>query len=497
MLQNYLKCSFRALLKSPLFTALNVGGLAIGLTVSLLLFLHVQHERGFDLYHSKSERIHRVNLQLTMDDSAPVALANAPIGVGPAAKEGIAAVEQYARLLKHGFGKPAFIIAGENKLVEESLYWTDSSLLALFDLRALAGDLGTAFSQPNTVALSRSAAIRYFGTSNPVGRSVQVDHMQPLEVRAVYEDFPDNSTLDAAMIGSLASVDMSYKNYPWSNASFETWLLLGPDANPKQVQEQLGVVLDKNVPKQGQYFTMSLQPLKDVHLQSSHLRSVYSSRLGDRSQVNLLGILGMAILLIACFNYMNLATARSQMRYREVGINKTMGASRKQLAYRFYIETALLVGISLALALVFLQLSLPAFNQFRDCRGCHTFCGLLSGIHPLRFFTKKPVANNIPQRHVCGLDAPHAGDRPVCRIRRAHYRNGGAVPSDAVYPTKKPGFSARAGAGREYYSGRKRYPVGGFDAKLPQPEQCGRRLSGPNFPGWATERTQPAPQRGG
>lgn len=366
MLQNYLKCSFRALLKSPLFTALNVGGLAIGLTVSLLLFLHVQHERGFDLYHSKSERIHRVNLQLTMDDRSPVALANAPIGVGPAAKEGIAAVEQYARLLKHGFGKPAFITAGENKLVEESLYWTDSSLLALFDLRTLAGDLGTAFSQPNTVALSRSAAIRYFGTSNPIGRSVQVDHMQPLEVRAVYEDFPDNSTLDAAMIGSLASVDISYKNYPWSNASFETWLLLGPDANPKQVQEQLGVLLDKNVPKEGQYFTMSLQPLKDVHLQSSHLRSTYSSRLGDRSQVNLLGILAMAILLIACFNYMNLATARSQLRYREVGINKTMGASRKQLAYRFYIETALLVGISLALALVFLQLSLPAFNQLAD-----------------------------------------------------------------------------------------------------------------------------------
>ncbi len=366
MFENYLKCSFRALLKSPLFTALNVGGLAIGLTVSLLLFLHVQHEQSFDLYHSKSERIHRIILHLISDDSPSAALANAPIGVGPAAKESIAAVEQYARLLKHGFGKPAFVTAGDNKLVEENLYWTDSSLLALFDMQAVAGDLNTAFSQPNTIALSRSAAIRYFGTSNPVGRSIQVDHMQPLEVRAVYEDFPDNSTLDAAMIGSLASVDMSYKNNLWSNASFETWLLLGADANPEHVQEQLAVLLEKNVPKPDQYFTMSLQPLADVHLHSTQLRSNYSSRLGDQKQVNLLGILAMSILLIACFNYMNLATARSQMRFREVGINKTMGASRRQLAYRFYIETAILVGISLTLALIFLQLSLPAFNQLAD-----------------------------------------------------------------------------------------------------------------------------------
>lgn len=190
--------------------------------------------------------------------------------------------------------------------------------------------------------------------------------MQPLEVRAVYEDFPNNLTLDAAVIGSLASVDVSYKNNPWSNASFETWLLLGPDASPQHVQEQLAVVLDKNVPKPDQYFSMSLQSLADAHLHSSELRNNYSERLGDPKQVNLLGILALAVLLIACFNYMNLTTARSQLRFREVGINKTMGASRQQLASRFYVETAVLVGISLLLAMVLLSLSIPAFNQLAD-----------------------------------------------------------------------------------------------------------------------------------
>jgi len=366
MLQNYLKCSLRALLKNPLFTALNVMGLAIGLTVSLLLFLHVQHELSFDRHHTKIDRIYRVLLQIKMDDVTPASLANAPIGIGPAAKENIAAVEQYARLLKHEFGRPAFVTAGEQKLVEKSLYWADSSLLAIFDLKTVAGDLSMAFSQPNTVALSRSAAVRYFGTANPVGRSIRIDHMQPLEIRAVYEDFPNNSTLDAAVIGSLASVDISYKNNPWSNASFETWLLLGPEAGPQHVQEQLAVVLDKNVPKPDQYFSMSLQALADAHLHSSELRNNYSERLGDPKQVNLLGILALAVLLIACFNYMNLTTARSQLRFREVGINKTMGASRRQLASRFYVETAVLVGISLLLALVLLSLSIPAFNQLAD-----------------------------------------------------------------------------------------------------------------------------------
>lgn len=366
MLYNYLKSSFRSLLKSPLFTVLNTGGLAIGLAVSLLLFLHVQHELSFDRFHAKFDRIHRVILHPTSAETGLTALANAPIETGPAAKEHIAAVEQYTRLLKHEFGKPAFVTAENESFVEENLYWTDPALLAIFDLRVIAGDLNSALSQPNALAMSRSAALRYFGTANPVGKTIRVDHMQPLEIRAVYEDLPDNSTLDAALLGSLASVDDSYKNYAWSNASFETWLLLGPGAQAKHVEAQLAVLLDKNVPKADQYFTMSLQPLSEAHLHSSGLRNNYSTRLGDPKQVRLLSALALAILLIACFNYMNLATARSQLRFREVGISKTMGASRRQLALRFYVETAVLVGVSFLLALALLHACLPAFNRLAD-----------------------------------------------------------------------------------------------------------------------------------
>ncbi len=363
MLSTYLKLSLRSLWKNLLFTSLNVLGLALGMTVSLLLFLHVRQELSFDDYHSKANRIHRVILNTFFEGSAPEQMANAPNAVGPALKDQIPAVEASARLLKHEFGNSASIQAGDKKLVEENLYWADPALFDIFDVQAVAGDLHTALTQPNTVAMSRSAAVRYFGTANPVGQTIRIDRMPPLEVRAVYEDFPGNSTLDADILGSFLSVKWANKQMTWSNASFETWLLLGPDANRQQVEQQMATVLNANVPHDDQWFSLWLQPLQDVHLYSSEMRNNYSTRLGDPKQVGILGALALVVLLLACFNYMNLATARSQLRFREVGINKTMGASKSQLATRFYAETGVMVGVSLLLALAMLALCLPMFNQ--------------------------------------------------------------------------------------------------------------------------------------
>ena len=370
MLRSYLTLSFRSLLKNPLFSALNVFGLSFGLAVSLLLFLHVRQELSFDHYHTKAERIHRVILNAFWEPSKPEALANAPNVVGPAMKDNIPAVEQYARVLKHEFGESAFVTAGNNKLVEDKVYWVDPSLFDLFDIKAVSGDLKSSLSQPNTVALSRSTAIRYFGTANPVGQSIRIDRMEPLEVRAVYEDFPGNSSMDANILGSFQTIKWASQNLSWSNASFETWILLGPDADRQQVEKQMATLLDKNVPKADQYFSFWLQPLPDAHLYSSNMRNNYAARVGDPKQVGILGALALAVLLIACFNYMNLSTARSQQRFREVGINKTMGASRSQLAARFYIETAVLTAISLLLAFLMLSIGIPLFNQLAFWKRC-------------------------------------------------------------------------------------------------------------------------------
>ena len=180
MIQHYLKLAFRSLLKSPMFTALNVLGLALGLSVSLLLFLHVRQELSFDQYHSKAARIHRVILDSRSRDGETRQLANAPNAVGPAMQQNIPAVAKAARLLKHEFGSPAFVVAGDKKLVEENLYWADPELFELFDVHALAGDLRDALNRPTSLVLILSAALRYFGTTHSIVQTLFVDRMEPL-----------------------------------------------------------------------------------------------------------------------------------------------------------------------------------------------------------------------------------------------------------------------------------------------------------------------------
>ncbi|HLP96601.1 MAG TPA: ABC transporter permease [Saprospiraceae bacterium] len=366
MIQNYLKLALRNLSKHPLFAGLNVFGLALGLAVSLLLFLHVQQEWFFDRYHSKADRIYRATLNAFWDPAEPEVLANVPNVLGPAMKEAIPVVEQYARLLKHEFGRTAFIQAGERRLTEDQLFWADPGFFDIFDVKLIAGDLYSALNQPNTAAISRSTAIRYFGTEHVVGQTIRVDQINPLEIKAVFEDFPGNSSLDPKVLGSFQTMKWANNRLVWSNSSFETWILLSPEAKKPDVEQQMAALLDKNVAKEDQRFSLWLQPLREIHLFSAQMRSNYCDRLGDPKQVAILGVLALAVLLIACFNYMNLSTARAQLRFREVGINKTMGASGSQMMLRFYTEAAILTIFAAALSLLLLALGIPFFNQLAD-----------------------------------------------------------------------------------------------------------------------------------
>ncbi len=367
MLSNYFKLAFRNLLKNPQFTALNVLGLSLGLAVSLLLLHHVRDERSFDRFHSKADRIYRVLLRPNSEGGVPEeAYATCPNSVAPVMRDNITAVEQSARLLLHNFGESAFVFVGDQEFVEQKLYWADAGLLETFDFQMLAGNAKTALTEPNSILLSRSVAQRYFGTSAAVGQTLRVDNMDALQVTGVFEDLPGNSTLDADLIGSFGSVKWAKQNLTWDNASFETWLLLRPDATPKQVEQQMAALVEKNVPPDRKWFSLGLQALPDVHLGSVNIQNSYSSRVGDPQQVGILAGLALAVLLIACFNYMNLSTARSQLRFREVGISKTLGAARSQLSTRFFIETGVLVGISLFLAFGLLRLALPLFNNLTE-----------------------------------------------------------------------------------------------------------------------------------
>jgi putative ABC transport system permease protein len=366
MLTSYLKIAFRNFTKTPVFSGINVLGLSVGLTVSLLLFLHLSNEYSFDRFHSKQERIYRVMLNAFWEPAKPETLSNVPNSVAPVAKQEIAAVEQSARVLKNDFGTTAFVSADDKKWVEDGLFWVDEGLLDIFDFQTVAGDLRSALANKNTLMISRSTAIRYFGTDNPVGKTVQINRYDPMEIRGVFEDFPAQSSFKANMIAPFSHQKWAAERLTWSNSSFETWLLLNGAATREAVEGQLAAMLDKNVPKERQKYSFWLQPLRDVHFGGMGIGSNYSADTGDPKQAALLGILALAVLLIACFNYMNLSTARAQMRFRDVGINKTMGATRRQLAVRFYVETAAMVGLSLVIALGLSTLAIPLFNQLAD-----------------------------------------------------------------------------------------------------------------------------------
>ncbi|QDK77951.1 FtsX-like permease family protein [Spirosoma sp. KCTC 42546] len=361
MLTNYLKIAWRGLLKNRLFTFLNLVGLATGLAVALLLMLYVKDELQFDKYHTNADRIYRVKATVSFDGKT-MKWANSPNAVGPALKADIPTVAQQVRLLRHNYGQTAFVNSGEKKFAEKNFYWADNSLFDVFDIGLLKGNPKTALDGPRKVVLSQAAADRYFGTENPIGKILNVDNKDTLEVTGVYANFPGTSTLDADMIGSFSSVRWA-KNPTWDNASFETYLLLTPQANHAQVEQQMAVVLNKNVPKDNQYFTLGLQPLTDIHLHSADITNANTTRIGDFQQVKILLILAIVILLIASINYMNLATAKAQIRFREVGVIKTVGATMQQLISRFYLETGLMMSIALVLAIVLVSLSLPLFNQ--------------------------------------------------------------------------------------------------------------------------------------
>lgn len=360
MFKNNLKVAWRNLGTNKLFTTINIVGLSLGLGIVILLFLYISQERSFDDMYPNKDRIYRMLLHTDKNYGFQTWVAVPPV-VGPTAMEEVANVEGAARTLKHNFGRPASLRAEQRNFTEELFYWVDPELLDIFSLELLQGDPSTALDRPNTVLLSQKAARTYFGDANPLGKTLLVDNEIELEVTGVYRDFPGNSTLDAEILASSKGSWFD-QNKTWSNASFVTYLLLKEHVSQEATQAQLNQMLDANLPKGDQWYSFGLQPLEEVHLYSASLAHAYTSRIGDIKEVRNLTYLALLILIIACINYMNLTTARSQKRAKEVGISKTLGATSRSLVGRFYLETGLVTALAILLALALALLALPGFN---------------------------------------------------------------------------------------------------------------------------------------
>ncbi|CAN5806323.1 ABC transporter permease [soil metagenome] len=362
MIKNYFKTAWRNIKSNKLFTSLNIAGLAIGLCVFIILFAHITNELSFDRMYQNSENIYRVNMETTPQYNYEK-WAELPNAVGPAILKDIPQVKYVTRLIKNDFGETASLKVDEKNFIEKGLYLADSAVFKIFDVGFTEGNALTAFAQPKSVVLSQAAKQRFFGDQRALGKMISVNNRDTLYVSGVYNNLPLNSTIDCDMIGNIMDSWMG-KNVSWSNASFETYCLLQPNSNVTAVEKMATALIDKNVAKDDQYYTkFLLQPLTDIHLYSAGLRAGYSSRIGDIKTINGLLFLSLLILIIACINYMNLATARSQKRAKGVGVNKVLGASMRQMLLHFYTETGIVTFISIVAGYALAFVVLPLFQH--------------------------------------------------------------------------------------------------------------------------------------
>ncbi|MBC7417881.1 MAG: ABC transporter permease [Pedobacter sp.] len=362
MFKNYIKIAWRNIRGNKLFTILNIVGLAIGICVCLILFAFVFGELGFDRMYKNSNLIYRVNMETTSEYNFEK-WVKLPNSVGPAMIKDIPEVKMATRLIKDDFGATASLKVDEKNFIENNLYLADASFFDVFDVNFLEGTSQSVFSNPNSVVISKSTKERIFGDSPALGKMITVNNRDSLYVSGIYKDFPKNSVIDCDMVYNILDSWMG-KNVYWSNSSYETYVMLQPNADVAKVQKKATNLINKYVEKNNQFFTkFMLQPLTSIHLYSADLRDGYTSRSGSIATVKSLLFLALLVLCIACINYMNLSTANSQKRAKAIGVNKVLGAVKKQMLFLCYLETGILTFIAILLGYLFAFALTPTFES--------------------------------------------------------------------------------------------------------------------------------------
>ncbi|MEJ8844931.1 ABC transporter permease [Lacibacter sp. H375] len=375
MFSNYLKIAWRNLLKNKTFSLINIIGLASGLACFILITLYITDEVSYDRYHEKADRIYRINSDIRFGGTA-LNMAVSPDPLGATLKKDYPQVEQFTRIYASEGSK---LFKKDNVYItEERVVYADSTLFDVFTFPAIAGNPKTALSEPNTVVVTESTAKKYFGSVEAaMGKTMECndERNRLYKVTAVIKDIPKNSHFIFDMFLSMDNVEYNFNNFLSHN--FHTYVILKPGTDYKAFEKNFVQVIDKymlpqakqfmqiesmkDFEKTGNRLAYSLIPLKSIHLHSE--RGVELGVNGSIQYVYIFGAVALFILLIACINFMNLSTARSASRAKEVGIRKVLGTEKKSLIRQFLAESTLTSFIALLLAVAFTWLTLNWFND--------------------------------------------------------------------------------------------------------------------------------------
>lgn len=359
MIKNYFKIAIRNLVKNKVFSAINVFGLSVGFTCCLLIVLYIQHELSFDKFHTNAARIARVTMDYNNGD-AQNKVATTGTKIGPQFTRTFAEVETYTRTLKY-----SRVLKYQDKLFEEKNFlYADSAFFSMFSFPLISGNPAMALDGPEKIVLTQSAAKKYFGTEEPIGKIIRVADTKDFMVTGIAADVPGNSQIKFDFVASFTSLSAA-KEEKWWEANYITYLLLKNENTLQPLQQQVYKYM-KNVSTNelkmdaGTYLTFQLEPLSKVHLYSN-LDGLEPNN--NIVYIYILAIVAILILLIACVNYTNLSTAKSASRSAEIGLRKVLGANKTQVFNQFISELIVFTLVAVLFAIFFSVLLLPFFNQ--------------------------------------------------------------------------------------------------------------------------------------
>lgn len=372
MLKSYLKIAFRSLTKNKAYTIINILGLSFGLGCCILIMLFVQDETSYDTFYSDGDDIYRMVLERKYPDHL-TNYAIIPGGFSEVVAEEIPEVKASTRLV--GFPNFSTIVTYEDKVFEEYYFFSaDSNFFSVLDFEILQGDVSTALTNPNTVVVTKSTAEKYFGKENPIGKNIEVNG-NPIEVVAVMQDVPENSHIKFDFLNSTTNLGF-LTNPNYISFSSYTYLELESGTDKKVVEAKMNDVVEKYASGQieqnlglsyseykeaGNGYIYTLQPISDIHLTSNMDAEIKPN--GNIVYVYIFISIGVFILVLAGINFVNLATAKSSERAKEVGLRKVMGSEKKHLIFQFLTESTFITFVSLILGLALIQLALPYFNN--------------------------------------------------------------------------------------------------------------------------------------
>jgi putative ABC transport system permease protein len=401
MIRSYLKIAVRNLLRDRSFSFINILGLAIGMASAILILLWVQNEISFDRFHKNGARLFEVWENDISDNQIHTGVPT-PQLMGPALKKDYPEIEASSRI-----GWNQYILFNfKEKAIKANGTWADPSFLAMFSFPLLKGDPATALNDPYSIVITEKMAKKVFGPEDPVGKILKFDNSENFRVTGVLKNLPDNSQFDFEFLNSAKFLESKgWMDADWTDVSIRTFVLLHENASAASVDPKIKNIIKKYSGGRSKSEVF----LYPVSLSRLYSRFENGKPVGGRIEVvRLFSIIAIFILLVACINFMNLSTARSEKRAKEVGIRKVSGALRKSLIAQFLVESTLIAMLAGILAIAMVQLFLPAFNVLTEkklqidfgnfyfwCAGAAfvMITGLLAGSYPAFFLSSfKPAA---------------------------------------------------------------------------------------------------------